>query len=116
MQQAAICSSPRTLGFANHTMRESVIQFTSLGRLPEEETADVAQLQEFEAALKTIERPVSNQEAVALLSSFPTGEHSCFGLAWSLLHLIETAPGWPYQEVRLHEANPWVKTMLERAA
>ena len=97
-------------------MRESVIQFTSLGRLPEEETAEVAQLQEFESALNAIERPVSKQEAVELLCSFPTGEHSCFGLAWSLLHLIETAPDWPYREARLHGANPWVKTMLERAA
>ena len=96
-------------------MRESVIQFISLGRLPDEEVAEVAQLQEFEVALKNIERPVSNQEAVALLSSFPTGEHSCFGLAWSLLHLIETAPGWPPQEARQQESTPWIKTMLERA-
>ena len=96
-------------------MRTSVTRLISLGRLPEEATAEVAQLQEFASVLKEIEKPVSNQEAVALLSSFPSGEGSCFGLAWSILHLVETAPGWPCQEARLQRANPWVKTMLERA-
>jgi len=97
-------------------MRRSVAELVALGRLPEEGDADVPQLQAFESALKTIEPPISDEEAVALLSVFPVGEGSCFGLSWSVLHLVESAPGWPCQESRLHAANPWVKVMLERAA
>jgi hypothetical protein len=97
-------------------MRDVVTHLVSLGRLPDEREAGVSQLQVFEAALKNIERPVSSEEALALLSVFPATESSCFGLAWSLLHLVESAPAWPGREALLQEENPWVKTMLQRAA
>ncbi len=96
-------------------MRTSVVNLTSLGRLPEERAAAVPQLQAFEAALQAIEPPVTDEEAMALLQALPNTEGSCFGLAWSVLHLIETAPGWPIKEAALHRANPWVASMLERA-
>ena len=97
-------------------MRSSVAQLVALGRLPEEAAAEVSQLQAFESAISEISKPISNEEALALLSVLPAGEGSCFGLAWSVLHLIESAPGWPCQEARLKRANPWVMSMLERAA
>jgi hypothetical protein len=97
-------------------MRTSVINLVSLGRLPEERTAAVPQLQAFEAALKAIERPVTDEEAMSLLQVLPSTEESCFGLAWSVLHLIETAPGWPLKEAELQRSNPWVASMLERAS
>jgi hypothetical protein len=96
-------------------MRTTVTNLVSLGRLPEERSAAVAQLQAFEAALKSIERLVTNEEAMSLLQVLPNTEESCFGLAWSVLHLIETAPGWPLKEAKLHCSNPWVASMLERA-
>ena len=96
-------------------MRTSVTNLVSLGRLPEERSAAVAQLQAFEAALKSIERPVTDEEAMSLLQVLPNTEESCFGFAWSVLHLIETAPGWPLKEARLQCSNPWVASMLERA-
>ena len=97
-------------------MRGSVKELVKLGRLPDEENASVPAVEAFETAIAAIERPTSDEEAVALLSVFPSGEGSCFGLAWSLLHLIETAPGWPCSEARLHSANPWVEAMLHRAS
>jgi hypothetical protein len=96
-------------------MRSSVAQLVALGRLPNEENAGVPELQSFEAALKAIERPLSDEEALALLSVFPSEENSCFGLAWSVLHLIETSRNWPLREARLQQGNPWVKSMLARA-
>jgi hypothetical protein len=96
-------------------MRTSVINLASLGRLPEERSAAVAQLQAFEVALKAIEPPVTEEEVMSLLQALPDTEESCFGLAWSVLHLIETAPGWPTKEANLHRSNPWVAAMLERA-
>ena len=96
-------------------MRTSVINFVSLGRLPEEKSASVPQLENFEVALQAIESPVTDEEALTLLQTFPNTEESCFGLAWSVLHLVETAPGWPMTEAGLHRANHWVASMLERA-
>lgn len=97
-------------------MRVCVSQLVDLGPLPDEEAAEVARLQAFESALAEVERPITGEEALALLSIFPSGESSCFGLAWSVLHLVETAPGWPLAQARLYAANPWVRTMLQRAA
>jgi hypothetical protein len=97
-------------------MRGGVSRLVALGQLPDEALAEVAHLQTFESALAQIESPVTGEEALALLSVFPSDESSCFGLAWSVLHLIETAPGWPLAHARLYAANPWVRSMLERAA
>ena len=94
-------------------MRTLVTQLVALGQLPGEQEAAAPQVQEFEQVIRKIEPPLTKEEALALLSVF--GPDECFGLAWSLLHLIETAPGWPYPEARLRAANPWVKSMLERA-
>jgi hypothetical protein len=94
-------------------MRTLVTQLVALGQLPSEQEAAAPQVQEFEQVIQKIAPPLTKEEALALLSVF--GQDGCFGLAWSLLHLIETAPGWPYPEARLRAANPWVKSMLERA-
>ncbi|MEU9083995.1 hypothetical protein [Streptomyces sp. NPDC048357] len=41
--------------------------------------------------LQTIPRPVTAEEAEALTACF--GPDDCYGVAWTLLHLIETGPG-----------------------
>jgi hypothetical protein len=94
-------------------MRTSVAKLVALGQLPLEREATVSRLQEFEAALKCVVPPLSDEEAVALLALF--GHDGCFGLSWSLVHLVETAPGWPCPSARFREGNPWVKLLLERA-
>ena len=96
-------------------MRTEVTELVSLGRLPEDATASLPEVQSFEVALEKIEAPVSNEEALALLCVLPVSQASCFGLAWSIVHLVETAPGWPLPQAKLQTANPWVKSMLERA-
>ncbi|MFI6875467.1 hypothetical protein ACIBL6_18700 [Streptomyces sp. NPDC050400] len=40
--------------------------------------------------LRAIARPVTREEAKALVSCF--GPDDCYGVAWTLLHLIETGP------------------------
>jgi hypothetical protein len=94
-------------------MRSSVARLVALGQFPREQGATAPQIQAFEQILQNVERPLTKEEAIGLLAVF--GQDDCFGLAWSLVHLIETAPGWPYPEARLHAANPWVKSLLERA-
>jgi len=97
-------------------MRDTVAELIAPCRLPAEVEGDVPRLQAFEAAIKLIDPPVSDAEALALLSVFPASAASCFGLAWSVLHLIETAPGWPIPEAKSQESNPWVQIMLQRAS
>jgi hypothetical protein len=70
-------------------------------------------VQAFEAAIQRIQPPLEDSEAEVLLALF--SEDGCFGLAWSLVHLIESAPGSPFQNARLRLSNPWIKLLLERA-
>ena len=67
-------------------MRQEVENFISLGPLPDEQ-ASVETIELFEARLSRISSPVSAEEASALMKSF--GSHGCFGLSWTLLHLVE---------------------------
>jgi hypothetical protein len=95
-------------------MRTCVAELVALGQLPAECGAPIAQVKAFEEAIQRVERPLADAEAKALLATF--GEDECFGLAWSLVHLVESAPGWPLKEARLRASNPWVKVLLERAS
>lgn len=97
-------------------IRTSVEELVKLGRMPADRGAVVDQVQAFEVALCRIESPVSDDEAIALLSVLPATEDSCFGLAWTAVHLIESAPNWPLPEAGALKANPWVRSLLERAA
>jgi hypothetical protein len=98
------------------TLRGAVAQLAALGRLPDDGDAQVPRLEAVELALKLRAPPLSEEEAMALMWVLPAGEGSCFGLAWSVLHLIESAPGRPYRDAYLHETNHWVKLLLERAS
>ncbi|GAA1380893.1 hypothetical protein GCM10009661_56470 [Catellatospora chokoriensis] len=75
-------------------VRPEVQDFVNLGKLPSERGEPTEELEEAVdragALLDLIERPVTDEEANALAECF--GEDLCFGLAWNLLHLIETAP------------------------
>ena len=37
------------------------------------------------------------------------GPDSCYGVAWLLLHLIETAPHCPIEEPPADDANEWIR-------
>jgi hypothetical protein len=93
--------------------RETVAAFVELGPLPDS-AAPEEQIALHEELLKKIEAPVTDEEAALLLSCF--GPDDCYGLAWTLLHLIESAPGG----VRLlseppSSANEWIRRLWARA-
>jgi hypothetical protein len=46
----------------------------------------IADLEQRERLLHAIARPVSDEEAQLLVTCF--GNDNCFGLAWTLLHLV----------------------------
>lgn len=92
-------------------MRPEVAALVALGPLPGS-SADAAVITTHEAALRAIERPVTRQEAIALATCFGPGD--CFGLAWALVHLIESAPGGALTDDELRGDNEWIALLRER--
>jgi hypothetical protein len=96
-------------------LRPEVACLLHMGPLPNSATAaaDSTRLQEYQRLIDGIEKPVSDEEARELAALF--GPDDCFGLAWSLVHLIESAPGWPSAELLPNADNEWTKLLVDRA-
>lgn len=93
-------------------MQNAVRSLISLGPLPASSDADQEHLRQVEAALAAVRTPLSQAEAEALLPVF--GSDECFGLAWSLLHIVETAPDIVNVLANAGPGNLWVNTLRER--
>ena len=94
-------------------IRKAVEDFVRLGPLPDssapEETIALHQVH-----LRRIEQPVADEEAALLVELF--GPDDCFGLAWTLLHLIESAPGGtPITVEPKASDNEWIRRLWERS-
>jgi hypothetical protein len=70
-------------------------------------------LEEIRALLAEVRTPIADDEARALVGLF--GPDDCFGLAWSLLHLIETSPGWPIADALHGQTGEWIDKLRERS-
>lgn len=90
-------------------MQSAILALTKLGALPRCEDAHDDWLAKFQSYLLEIEQPVSNEDAAELAKLL--GPDDCFGMAWTLVHAIETAPGWPLEEA-ISEANETWKNIL----
>jgi hypothetical protein len=67
------------------------------------EASEEEDLQRREDLLALIEPPLTREEAMAMLQCFGTDD--AFGLAWSVLHLIESAPGGAPISAEPHESE-----------
>lgn len=92
-------------------MRDAVKELVTLGKLPREDVgAEI--IAQVESALHKIVPPLTDQEAEALLQCF--GDDECYGLAWTLLHLIETS-ATPYPlAAPSGEDSIWLTILYER--
>jgi hypothetical protein len=95
-------------------MQPAVERLVQIGPLPSSSVASVPELQEVEALLAKVQTPITDDEARALVRLF--GPDDCFGLAWPLLHLIETSPGWPIEDALHGLQGEWIDRLRERAA
>jgi len=95
-------------------MQAAVEALLRLGPLPNSASAAMPRIQAFEEQLSKVNTPVSDEEAKALVGLF--GPDDCFGLAWTLLHLIESSPGWPLEEALNGLEGEWIDRLRERAA
>ena len=73
--------------------RKDIDDLLNSSPLPSSEEATESQLKEIHRVIELIAEPVTDDDAIILLDSF--GPDECFGLAWPLIHLIETSPNWP---------------------
>jgi hypothetical protein len=93
-------------------MRTEICRLAALGKLPSE-TAPPSLIAERELLVRSLAAPVSLDEAQALATVL--GDDDCFGLAWTLIHLIESAPGWNADHVP-SGSSPWLATLRSRIA
>ena len=94
-------------------IRAVVQQFLNLGPLPDTD-APVERIERHQFALEKIGRPVSDEEAALLVNCF--GPDDCYGLAWSLLHLVESAPsGIPLRTQPAADENEWLQRLWARS-
>jgi hypothetical protein len=94
-------------------MQQAITAMLGLGPLPSSATATIATLQAFEEQLSKVRSPVTDEEACQLVKLF--GPDDCFGLAWTLLHLVETAPGWPVKGALDNLEGEWIDRLRARA-
>jgi hypothetical protein len=94
-------------------MQQAISALLGLGPLPSSAATTVPTIQAFEDQLSKVRTPITDEEACALVKLF--GPDDCFGLAWTLLHLIETAPGWPVQGALNGLEGEWIERLRERA-
>jgi hypothetical protein len=92
---------------------QSVERLVSLGPFPAEKDATEAEVELRQALIQEVGAPISDLEATALLSLL--GDDDFFGLAWSIVTIVESAPGWPFWEEILRLPPEW-RRMLSDAA
>ncbi|MFJ6632552.1 hypothetical protein ACIQMR_14290 [Streptomyces sp. NPDC091376] len=95
-------------------MRPEVRTFVADGSLPDWDASE-EEIDRRCHQLAAISRPVTREEAAALATCF--GPDDCYGAAWTLVHLIETAPGpVPQLEDPGSEVGDWAQTLWARWA
>jgi hypothetical protein len=98
-------------------IRPEVVELSKMGVLPASsevlEKHRDSDLALYENLILSIGKPVTDAEARELIKIF--GPDEAFGLAWTLVSLIESAPGWPLYDSLTDSDNEWVALLRQRA-
>ncbi|WP_329247464.1 hypothetical protein OG223_14350 [Streptomyces sp. NBC_01478] len=93
-------------------MRAEARTFLADGPLPDWDASE-EEIDRRARQLAAIPKPVTGEEARALVSCF--GPDDCYGVAWTLLHLIETGPNPVFTTRPARDANEWHQRLYARA-
>lgn len=94
-------------------IRSAVAELGKLGPLPEaDDSAEDSVLQRYEQLLGTICEPLNVAEATIIAGIFPRS--TCFGLEWTLLHLLERSQDWPSAAMESVCAPRWRRELETR--
>jgi hypothetical protein len=94
-------------------MQIKVCDLVMLGELPRADEAEPEFLERFQSLLSDVERPVTDEEALALAKLLGTDD--CYGIAWTLVHILEEAPGWPLRQAILAAPAEWADILVSRS-
>ncbi|MEW1827459.1 hypothetical protein [Streptomyces sp. NPDC088196] len=94
-------------------MRPEVRAFVAEGPLPDSDASE-EEIDGRVRQLDAIGKPVTGEEARALVARF--GPDDCYGVAWTLLHLIETGPNPVLAVEPAPDADEWHQSLYRRAA
>ncbi|GAA4907761.1 hypothetical protein GCM10023237_29300 [Streptomyces coeruleoprunus] len=86
--------------------------FVADGPLPDWDASE-EEIERRVEQLEAIPKPVTGDEAKALVACF--GPDVCYGVAWTLLHLIETGPNPVLATDPGRDANEWHQRLFLRA-
>ena len=92
-------------------MRPEIQALLADGPLPDED-AEEEEIDRRVAQLDEIARPVTGEEAGALADCF--GPDDCYGVAWTLLHMIETGPNPVFGVRPGPQAGEWQHRLWQR--
>ena len=95
-------------------MRPQVKQLIALGIMPSEAAADASVVEKYQNILRSLSAPLTDEEACALTNIF--GDDDCFGLSWTLVHLIESSPSWPIAACLTRSDNEWIELLRSRVS
>jgi hypothetical protein len=97
-------------------MREQIEELAKMGPLPSEDIAlrenQEERIKRYDTLISSITTPLTDEEARVLVRLF--GSDDCFEMAETLVHLIETASGWPLWECLEDTSNEWIQTLRLR--
>ena len=100
-------------------VRSPVAELVSLGPVPgaaQQDTDPHAERRESLGEELRRAGTASDDDARALVALLPPDDGDAYGVVWTLLHVIESAPGWPLEDVLGTGGGPWVQLLERRAA
>ena len=97
-------------------MREEIEELARMGPLPSCEAAlhpdQKERIERYSLLIVSIHKPVTDEEARVLATLF--GPDDCFEMEQQLVHLIESAPGWPLWDCLEDTNNEWIQWLTRR--
>jgi hypothetical protein len=97
-------------------MREEIKELAKMGPLPSSEVAlrpdQRKKIERYGLLIASIRKPVTDEEARILASLF--GPDDCFEMEETLVHLVESAPGWPLWDCLGDTCNEWIQRLRRR--
>jgi hypothetical protein len=103
---------------SDNSIRTEVRMLSEFGPLAPEREWVPARLEALEAAIDRVTAPVTLAEAQALLTLLDReSQDSVYSLIWTVVSLLETAPGWPPRDALATPTRltrPWFVILRDR--
>jgi hypothetical protein len=93
-------------------IRPEILELAGLGPFPASQNVNLDLIKKQEELLRGIKPPITADEVMQLVKLF--GPDDYYGLAWTLVHLIETCSAWPMEDCLVDTSNEWIALLKQR--